>query len=519
MEAAFLEADADPVILPYYNASNPAQSYSGPSNSGTAQNTVRTQRVQLQLKAGAPANTGSQTTPPADAGWIGLYQIAVANGQTTITAGNISVLPTAPFLSWKLPSLKPGFGCGVKTFTSSGTFTVPAGVTQVKSRYGVLARGVSLPFPAWRSGGGSGGGYARKLVTGLSPGQVVPVTVGAGGAAGTTTGTPAGSGGTSSFGQFVSATGGSLNYQATTSAPGNGATPPGIGIGGDVNFSGSAGQAGTSNQGGMGGAAPMGGYAEQWKHREYRHFPRRRRQRRRHGRKQQYGLQRRSRLGRVRGCQMVGSQLTLILQYNIRKRYGLNMSTPATHAWIPSHARVVTIDSFIPVARGTTAVSPPPLNWPTKDPGDILDYVLDIGPAIVGNDGDSIATLDIASTPSDPGDLVIQSSTTDGGRIILWLSEGQAGTVYTLTFDVTTVNGRHCNGVFSFPFFSFSVPQIPAGAILTSTGTMLTDQNGNPVLSGTGAETCKFLLHASISCWTSPVGSPGRPENDFTCPQ
>jgi hypothetical protein len=68
------------------------------------------------------------------------------------------------------------------------------------------------------------------------------------------------------------------------------------------------------------------------------------------------------------------------------------MSTPATHTWIPSHARVVTIDSFIPVARGTTAVAPPPLNWPTKDPGDILDYILDIGPAIVGNDGDSIAS-------------------------------------------------------------------------------------------------------------------------------
>ena len=257
--AAFLEADADPVILPYYNANNPAQSYSGPSNSGAAQNTVRTQRVQLQLKAGAPANAGSQTTPAADAGWIGLYQITVANGQSTVTASNISVLPTAPFLSWKLPSLKPGFGSGVKTFCSSGSFTVPAGVVQVEVEVWGAGSGSFASLPGLASGGGSGGGYARKLVTGLSPGQIVPVTVGAGGAAGTASGTPAGSGGTSSFGQFVSATGGSLNYQATTSAPGNGATPPGIGIGGDVNFGGSAGQAGISNQGGMGGAAPMGG--------------------------------------------------------------------------------------------------------------------------------------------------------------------------------------------------------------------------------------------------------------------
>jgi hypothetical protein len=259
VEAAFLEADADPVILPYYNASNPAQSYSGPSNSGTAQNTVRTQRVQLQLKGGTPANTGSQTTPAADAGWIGLYQITVANGQTTITASNIIVLPTAPFLSWKLPSIKPGFGSGVKSFISSDTFTVPAGVTQVEVEVWGAGSGSFASLPGLASGGGSGGGYARKLVTGLAPGQVVPVTVGAGGAAGTASGTPAGSGGTSSFGQFVSATGGSLNYQATTSAPGNGATPPGTGIDGDVNFSGSAGQAGILNQGGMGGAAPMGG--------------------------------------------------------------------------------------------------------------------------------------------------------------------------------------------------------------------------------------------------------------------
>jgi hypothetical protein len=85
------------------------------------------------------------------------------------------------------------------------------------------------------------------------------VTVGAGGAGGTTGGVAAGPGGTSNFGLFVSATGGSLNYQATTSVPQNGATPSGIGVGGDVNFAGSAGQAAISNQGGMGGASPIGG--------------------------------------------------------------------------------------------------------------------------------------------------------------------------------------------------------------------------------------------------------------------
>src|ERR1700733_8782989 len=90
LEAAFQESDGNPIVLPYYNASNPAQSFSGPANSGSPQNTVRTQRVQLQLKPGLPGNTGSQTTPAADAGWIGLYQITVSYAQTQITTGNIT---------------------------------------------------------------------------------------------------------------------------------------------------------------------------------------------------------------------------------------------------------------------------------------------------------------------------------------------------------------------------------------------------------------------------------------------
>jgi hypothetical protein len=258
IEAAFLEADGDPIVLPYYNANNPAQSFSGPANSGSAQNTVRTQSVQLQLKAGAAANTGSQTTPAADAGWTGLYQITLNYGQTTITAANIIVLLTAPFLNWKLPFLKPGFGSGVQTFSGSGNFTVPAGISQVEVEVWGGGSGSFASTSSQPSGGGSGGGYARKLVTKLVPGQVIGVTVGPGGGGGTN-GTPAGAGGTSSFGAFVSATGGSLNYLASVSAPGNGASPAGAGVGGDVNLTGSEGQAGILTQGGMGGAAPMGG--------------------------------------------------------------------------------------------------------------------------------------------------------------------------------------------------------------------------------------------------------------------
>ena len=159
------------------------------------------------------------------------------------------------------------------------------------------------------------------------------------------------------------------------------------------------------------------------------------------------------------------------------------MPTPATHVWKPSHARLVTIDSFIPVPRGTAPVAPPPLNWPTKDPGDVLDYILDIGPAVVGNDGDSISTLDVAITPSNAGDLTLQSMTTDGTRVILWLTLGQAGTTYTVTFSITTTNGRSLQRSVLLPVLLLSVPPVPSNAILTGSGTPLTDQNGNPIVA------------------------------------
>jgi hypothetical protein len=259
IQAALQESDTGPIVLPYYNATNPTQPYSGPNNSGVAQNTQRVQRVQLQLKAGAPAPSGTQATPPVDNGWAGLYVITVGYGQTAVTAASITTLPTAPFLAWKLPALRPGFASGVQGFTTSGSFTVPAGVTTVEVEVWGAGSGSFASTSSFPSGGGAGGGYARKRISGLTPGQVVPVTVGAGGAGGTTAGGAAMPGGTSSFGIYVSATGGGVNSLANTSAPQNGATPAGQGITGDVNVTGSDGQTGTAGIGGMGGAAPGAG--------------------------------------------------------------------------------------------------------------------------------------------------------------------------------------------------------------------------------------------------------------------
>jgi hypothetical protein len=159
------------------------------------------------------------------------------------------------------------------------------------------------------------------------------------------------------------------------------------------------------------------------------------------------------------------------------------MSTLASHLWKPSQARLVSIDSFVTAARGSTAVAPPPLNWPAKDPADVLDYVLDIAPAVTGNDADGIATLDVSVTPSAPGDLVMQNMTTDGTRVVLWFSKGMAGTVYNVTFSIGMQSGRIIQRTILLPVILLSVPNIPEGSLLTMPGAVLTDENGNPILS------------------------------------
>lgn len=158
------------------------------------------------------------------------------------------------------------------------------------------------------------------------------------------------------------------------------------------------------------------------------------------------------------------------------------MATVTQHVLKPSSARVVIIDSFVPVPRGSEAIAPAPLNWPTKDPWDVLDYIVEFSPAVIGNDADSIATLDVTIRPNAPGDLTMNSASADGTRAVLWFSQGQPGTVYIVTVAVGTTNGRAIQRSILLPVLSLSMPAVSAMAIQTSTGLVVTDQNGNPVL-------------------------------------
>lgn len=164
VQAAFSETDTGSAVLPYYNSSNPAAPFGGPNNTGTSQNQNRQGLITINLKAGAAATTGTQTTPAPDAGFTGLWVITVANGQTTITSGNIVKASAAPFINYKLPALSPGAG------SVTGTVKKLTGVWASNSTANYLADEVVVS---------DGAGSASRL-TGFSK-QINTATSGIGG--------------------------------------------------------------------------------------------------------------------------------------------------------------------------------------------------------------------------------------------------------------------------------------------------------------------------------------------------
>lgn len=160
------------------------------------------------------------------------------------------------------------------------------------------------------------------------------------------------------------------------------------------------------------------------------------------------------------------------------------MGTPAQFIFQPSTARVVVVDGFGPFPRGTWQTVPAALSWPVKDPGDTLDYVIDLSRALAGDIGDGIATLDVAIAPASAGDLVLVQSKADGDRAILWLGAGLSGTTYAVTVVIGTHSGRAMARTIGLPVFGLSTPA-PFGTDITDqNGVPLTDQTGNPLLVG-----------------------------------
>lgn len=103
IQAAYSEVDTDNIVLSFYNASNPAVPYSGPSNTGASSSTTRAGNINLGVKAGVAA--ASPTAPAADTGFVPLYYVTVAYGQTSITSANVAVATGAPFIGATLTQI------------------------------------------------------------------------------------------------------------------------------------------------------------------------------------------------------------------------------------------------------------------------------------------------------------------------------------------------------------------------------------------------------------------------------
>ena len=174
------------------------------------------------------------------------------------------------------------------------------------------------------------------------------------------------------------------------------------------------------------------------------------------------------------------------------------MATNASHLYKPSAARMLVLDGFVPGPRGSQAnpLSAIPLPaWPAKDPADVLDYQFDITPALSGNDGDAVSTLDVGINPSSPGDLALASAAADGARAVLWLSGGIAGTIYSVTITIGTQAGRTLARTVLLPVLALatgtgsvstgtSTSTSSSGALTDDSGGLLVDESGNPLLLG-----------------------------------
>ncbi|CNF09281.1 tail fiber protein [Yersinia rohdei] len=145
IQVAYQDVDTGATVLPYYNAANPSQAYSGPNNSGVAQYTARTGVCVVSLKSGVAAITGTQTTPSADAGYTEAWVITVAQGATTITSANIAVALNAPFLP--VSGLVDGIQRNAMTFASD-TGSANAYVASYLPNLPTIADGIRLTFKA-----------------------------------------------------------------------------------------------------------------------------------------------------------------------------------------------------------------------------------------------------------------------------------------------------------------------------------------------------------------------------------
>ena len=256
IQATLTDVDDQPLTLQYWNAASPNIPYSGPSNSGLAQNTRRRTQLVINAKSSSPIPFGTVAPPSPDPGFVGLYSVTTWIGKSSTTVDDIAALAAAPLLHFHLPDLTPGFS-RIETFTSNRTWVVPPGVSKVRAKVVAAGGGGGGGTASYGGGGGGAGGYAEAILV-LQPGQNVAVIVGVGGASSAASVT-GGIGGASSFGGMVVAQGG---LGGASSNPDSHGGTGGVGTVGAMLYSGGMGGDGAMIGGvpaGNGGSSVFGG--------------------------------------------------------------------------------------------------------------------------------------------------------------------------------------------------------------------------------------------------------------------
>lgn len=150
-------------------------------------------------------------------------------------------------------------------FTASGTYTPTSGmlyadVIAVGGGGGGGGCSTTTSTEASAAGGGGGGASTRKIFTAAQIGASQTVTIGSGGAGGVGSGANGTSGGNTTFGSLLTATGGSYGTGGTSSNSSTGSPggAGGTGSGGDFNVTGQTGSWGLVAVGGGGYMAISG---------------------------------------------------------------------------------------------------------------------------------------------------------------------------------------------------------------------------------------------------------------------
>jgi len=179
--------------------------------------------------------------------------VIIGNGTSAVkfvapgTTGNVL---TSNGTAWLSQAAAAGGGDYVmQVYGSPATWTKPASVKAVKVTVVGGGGGGGGGGGTFRGGGGGGGGVSVEYLDAPALPGPVAVTVGSGGGS-------AQAGGTSSYGAFLSATGGAAG--GISPAPGPGGAG-GSGSGGQINLSGGSGARGGASQGSGGGGAAGGG--------------------------------------------------------------------------------------------------------------------------------------------------------------------------------------------------------------------------------------------------------------------